>query len=53
MDQNRPANASGVWHVQLDDGFTWDAATNSVTHVNLEPIDMDKQYQVICMYMYG
>ena len=25
-------------YMQLDDGFKWDAATNAVTHVNLEPL---------------
>ena len=25
-------------YMQLDDGFKWDAATNLVTHVNLEPL---------------
>jgi hypothetical protein len=33
-------------YMQLDDGFKWDAETNSVTNINNMPIDTCKLYQV-------
>lgn len=38
-------------YMQLDDGMIWDAATNSVTHIAGEPIELDKLYE--CVVLWG
>jgi len=32
--------------MQLDDGFTWDEETRSITHVNSAPLDLNKEYNI-------
>jgi hypothetical protein len=38
-------------YLQIDDGFKWDAASNTVTHINGQPIDLGKTYRISCLYL--
>jgi hypothetical protein len=38
-------------YMQLDEGFRWDAATNTVTHIDGAPIEADREYHVAVLLL--
>jgi hypothetical protein len=38
-------------YMQTDDGFEWDSVTNTLTHINTKPIELDKEYKIGCLYL--
>ena len=36
---------------QLDDGFAYDTATNTVTHINGAPLEASAEYNIGCLYL--
>ena len=38
-------------YLQLDDGFAYDTATNTVTHINGAPLEASAEYNIGCLYL--
>jgi Ca2+-binding EF-hand superfamily protein len=37
-------------YMQLDESMTWDRETNTVTHINKEPLDPDRMYECVVLW---